>query len=486
MRLPRRHKRASAKSGGESDEGEGFQDEEVLGVVREDAATDDKKKSDEGASTNEDFAKDTRLGNIDDGNLEERRSSVKSSSGKRRASNKDDDKIAGANSLRRSASKSSLKRSSSKRGSTAANQGNGADPNADNIDKEPRRSARSIMSALSKRKLKIGASAKKFDDDSDEEEKDPRERIDVEVETVREAIVDIRTQDDEHMVMVSLKISCARRRLQAREKLKEAQEEHDNALYEFRRIQCDQYESQLQSVMTKAERNLERWEHILKQQHASKAFFDFGDEGAHTLAKSLKYKRTLERVVLPKNEIGHVGFKSLTSILSRCANLQHLDLRGNPLGPEGGEYLAVILSKCQFLKHLNLHDCGLGAKGVTHFIKAAYQRRIYTLNLRYNNLGREGGITIARDFLQDNDAVVDLDLANNSIGAGEAAEALAEAIDSATALRCLDLSHNNMNMILRRPKNRELFLRFRKDKVVGIWKSTAAHDLLEIVAPADH
>ncbi|GBG24971.1 Ran GTPase-activating protein 1 [Hondaea fermentalgiana] len=321
-------------------------------------------------------------------------------------------------------------------------------------------------------------------DSSDEEAaKDPRERVTVSVETVREAIIELRTQDDEEVITVTLEIACYKRRCEARRKLRKAQEDHDAALAEFRRVQCDQYESQLVSVMTKAEHNLERWEHVLRQQHMVKAFFDFGDEGAHTLAKALKYKRTLERVSLPKNEIGSMGLKSLTSILSRCPALHELDLRGNPLGVESGEHISLILVKCPLLRRLNLHDCGLGAKGVATFIKAARQRGLHSLDLRHNGLGREGCLTVAREFLQDNEDIIELDLATNEIGAGEAAEALAEAIPTASALRCIDLSHNGMAMVLRRPKYRDLFVKFRVDVVVGLWKSTRA-PLLDIVAPA--
>jgi len=305
---------------------------------------------------------------------------------------------------------------------------------------------------------------------SDETAKDFREKILMEVEIVKEATNWIRKIDSEKEILLGIKIICVKRRIESRRKLLKAQAEHDAAKDEMQRILLDQYESQLPSVVAKAERILDRAEHVLKTQTKETEFFSFGDHGAHRIAKAVRRTRTIKSMELPKNEIGPKGLRSLAIVLCKCRRLQKLDLRGNPLYQGGVKSLGPILKRCEGLYELNLNSCNLGHEGIDLLVKSAHKHsNLKKIYLRNNQIGETGAELVATWILKENLILEELDLATNKIGANQGLEALARASSSAPRLKMLDISFNNLKTALRTPEKRNLLLSLRKESVKGIW-----------------
>lgn len=261
-----------------------------------------------------------------------------------------------------------------------------------------------------------------------------------------------------------------RARNRARQKLADAQEKHVAALQEYRDAIKDPYDSQLASVMHAKERSLDRCEHILRQQELEAEHFSFGDAGAHKLAKALKHHREVAHMELPRNEIGPAGIKSLAALLARCTVLTRLNLQGNRFGAEGAKHLGSIIKRCTALQELDVHDCALGAAGAEIFAKAAEKHTsLRVVSLRNNDIGPEGAVVIAKLYIGRNFVIEDIDLSTNNIGGQSGAIALAKAVQASPTIKRLDLRFNNMDMVLRRPANREMLMVFRRDQVVGIW-----------------
>jgi len=307
-------------------------------------------------------------------------------------------------------------------------------------------------------------------DDSDGEEADTRRRVNVSTETVRDAIVELRGQKENEEYAVSIRIEGLKPRARARKESKKASEKHEELLVEYRRIICDMYESQVASSVKFAEHELERQEYIAKNLHDRQLYFEFGDSGAHTLAKALKRNTTIEEMIIPNNDIGFLGMKSLCIFFNKNPSLVVIDIHKNPIGVEGAQYLANVMKKRQTLRRLNLHGCALGAEGAVLIAQSlSTHPSLLTLNLRDNDIGETGAVAVSKDLISCNKVLKHLDLATNKIGANAGALALSEALSKNTSLEKIDISHNQMDMALRRPANRQLQLSFKVDRVIGIW-----------------
>ena len=303
---------------------------------------------------------------------------------------------------------------------------------------------------------------------------DPRTVVKLDVETTREAIAAIRNLDDEIERLVSVKVYCQKRRVGARRALVEAQHEYEVALGEYRRVICDKYLSVVASVVQRAERELEYKEHVLANQKRQSGFFDFGDGSARNLAKALKRNKTLERLLLVRNDIGPVGAEPLALLLRKSTVIRELDLHDNPLGAEGAESLAAILGDCESLTSLDVRGCKLGAKGAEAVARAAGAHKgLLKLGLRNNGLGQAGCAAVAELVVQPNGPLRELDLATNDIGFGQALLVLCKALQDNKTLVRIDISHNNMLMALRRPENRQVYLALRKERIIGVAQTSA-------------
>jgi hypothetical protein len=298
---------------------------------------------------------------------------------------------------------------------------------------------------------------------------DPRTVVELDVETAREAIASIRNLDDEVERLVSVKVYCQKRRIGARRALAEAQREYEVALGEYRSVICDKYLSTVASSVQRAERELEYKEHVLANRKREAGFFDFGDGSARNLAKALKRNKTLERLLLVRNDIGPVGAEPLALLLRKSAVIRELDLHDNPLGEDGAASLAAILGDCESLTSLDVRGCKLGAKGAETVARAAGAHKgLLKLGLRNNRLGQAGCTAVAELVVQPNGPLRELDLATNDIGFGQALLVLCKALQDNKTLMRIDLSHNNLLMALRRPENRQVYLALRKERIIGV------------------
>ncbi|KAI7868345.1 hypothetical protein BDF14DRAFT_585773 [Spinellus fusiger] len=123
--------------------------------------------------------------------------------------------------------------------------------------------------------------------------------------------------------------------------------------------------------------------------------------------------------------------------------LQTLDLAGNPL-QQGVGALAQALYSNQSLVHLVLRECQINDEGCSLLAESLLSNQcLQTLDLSGNPLGKgsDEGIQSFKTTLARNPALVELNLANTSLGSS-AAIALAEALPENSRLTRLDLSKN--------------------------------------------
>lgn len=73
---------------------------------------------------------------------------------------------------------------------------------------------------------------------------------------------------------------------------------------EYERVQTDMYDSSFASKVKQAEMELDRAEVRMKNAQAARQAYEFGDDGAHALAKALKRNKYIRVLRLFKNDIG--------------------------------------------------------------------------------------------------------------------------------------------------------------------------------------
>jgi len=113
-----------------------------------------------------------------------------------------------------------------------------------------------------------------------------------------------------------------------------------------------------------------------------------GNEGAISIAESLKLNQSLHQLNLKNNQIGKEGCTAIAESLKLNKSLQQLNLGMNQIGKEGAIAIAESLKLNQSLQQLNLE---------------------------INQFGNEGAIAIA-ESLKINQSLQQLSLGNNGVG----------------------------------------------------------------------
>lgn len=161
------------------------------------------------------------------------------------------------------------------------------------------------------------------------------------------------------------------------------------------------------------------------------SYNDIGDNGIKELAKN----KQIEELNLSNgisgyddhyNHITAVGIKFLAQ-----SNLNKLNLNGNPIGDEGIKHLATSKN----MTELDVEDCNISADGLCFLLKI--NTSLKRLNVSSNEIEDKGLSTIADNhtleeldlsmckitgestrFIEKNDSLVRLQLAENDIGQG--------------------------------------------------------------------
>ncbi|XP_022809551.1 NACHT, LRR and PYD domains-containing protein 3-like [Stylophora pistillata] len=123
---------------------------------------------------------------------------------------------------------------------------------------------------------------------------------------------------------------------------------------------------------------------------------------------------------------------------------QHLDLSRNSIGEEGADSIAETIRVNATLTHLLLSGNNIGDRGAKKVSEALKVNvSLKDLNLSYNCIFAAGADSIA-ETLKSNATVTDLDLTSNFIG-DNGAQSLCEAFKTNTTLTALDVSNNNIH-----------------------------------------
>ncbi|KXS17278.1 RNI-like protein [Gonapodya prolifera JEL478] len=146
-----------------------------------------------------------------------------------------------------------------------------------------------------------------------------------------------------------------------------------------------------------------------------------GVDGALALAEGLKYATSLERLILPGNDITDTGCLALCNAMSSGNSISELDLRntppGNNLHSDSGAFLTLLLQnpKCSLVT-LSLIDNFLGCSGATLLSNALDRNNtLKKLRLSYNEIKGDGAREIGR-ALSRNTGITELVLWGNPIG----------------------------------------------------------------------
>ncbi|KAK3279220.1 hypothetical protein CYMTET_12885, partial [Cymbomonas tetramitiformis] len=142
----------------------------------------------------------------------------------------------------------------------------------------------------------------------------------------------------------------------------------------------------------------------------------FGDQGAITLAKSLKVNRTLQYLNVSRCGITDYGTSELAKMLEDNASLCHLLLDWNPLRERGALALAASLQNNVMLMVLSLSHCSIGVEGSGHLANMLKTNDNLTeLNLSGNRLDHSVSQAF-RECLEHNSALLVLSLCENPLG----------------------------------------------------------------------
>lgn len=115
---------------------------------------------------------------------------------------------------------------------------------------------------------------------------------------------------------------------------------------------------------------------------------------------------------------GEAGRALAALLKAEGGRLASLELSENfSLGPSGGQALAEALKSNHTLTSLNLRACGLGADGAKAIGKDLKGNETLTsLNLAANGIGHLGGSAVLELLKSTKSALVEVDLALNSLG----------------------------------------------------------------------
>eukprot|EP00198_Chlamydomonas_reinhardtii_P008040 XP_001697377.1 RAN GTPase activating protein, RANGAP1 [Chlamydomonas reinhardtii] len=209
-----------------------------------------------------------------------------------------------------------------------------------------------------------------------------------------------------------------------------------------------------------------------------------GDEGAAHIAGLLARAPRMEDIRFASSRVGPAGGIALAQGLMSGSCLVRLDFSDNPLTAEAAPALAAALARQPALRVLNLNDTGLGPDGVAALcggllqsyaaaeatgqprqqleelglalnevdptaakavaaLVAAHARSLRSVNLRENELGDRGAVTLARALVALA-APQSVDLVGNQIRR-VGAVAAAKAVAGKASLQLLALDENEIS-----------------------------------------
>lgn len=172
-----------------------------------------------------------------------------------------------------------------------------------------------------------------------------------------------------------------------------------------------------------------------------------GDEGARLVASACKQHACITALGLSGNLIGDNGAEALATMLRANRRVQSLFLRSNSIGPAGIAHLSKALGPDgnATLTKLNLKNNQVGAGGAAELgSMLVHNRSLLDLNLCSNALGPDGASALAAALSGEGGAALsDLDLGCNELGP-KGASHLAQVLPSNRRLERLNLRWNNI------------------------------------------
>jgi len=139
------------------------------------------------------------------------------------------------------------------------------------------------------------------------------------------------------------------------------------------------------------------------------------DEYAVVVAGILEKNRTIEYLVVDKNNLGSTGATIIAGALARNTTLRKLDMDGNNLGAQGCRALVSALAENSSLESLFIKSNSIGDEGCK--ILAGALREGKSDSLKDLHIGQNGisdvGCNYLASALRRNCSLVEIDLSNN-------------------------------------------------------------------------
>jgi Ran GTPase-activating protein (RanGAP) involved in mRNA processing and transport len=140
------------------------------------------------------------------------------------------------------------------------------------------------------------------------------------------------------------------------------------------------------------------------------------DEGAISLAESLRYNRTITKLKLTKCNI---GVRGISNIVNNIRNDNFVLVIGvNNIGPIGGQYIGQILNYDSHIISLDLRKCNIGDQGLIAIVNGLVDNKnnnMLELQLGANNITNESVSAIIKLLTNRNIRLRMLNINNNEI-----------------------------------------------------------------------
>lgn len=219
--------------------------------------------------------------------------------------------------------------------------------------------------------------------------------------------------------------------------------------------------------------------------HVDLSWNEFGNHGAHAVARMLESNNTLKFLNISNNQIednGITGPMGIAAALAKNTVLTHLNIAKNKFKEAAAEKIACALKKNSTLTELvlssnaiNIQNCKGNVASINCHRKLyedmdivviasliTSNKSLQKLVLSDNSIGDHGARSLA-EALRTNKSLQKLILHRNNIG-NRGARAFAEALPTNCILKELDLSHNvietneSQALAALRTKNRKIML----------------------------
>ena len=151
---------------------------------------------------------------------------------------------------------------------------------------------------------------------------------------------------------------------------------------------------------------------------------------------------SLEQLDIENNAFGVLeGVRSMIPFLENSPNLSFIDFSRNAINSECFEVLIRALHG-RPVKRLYFERCAINIKDLSA-LETYNLPLLSTLDLKGNNIGREGCVTLSNLLQKDDTRLKFLDLDNNDID-DEGADLIASSLENNTKLKRLDLQSNGI------------------------------------------